>query len=318
MGARRSRTQMEGGEGAPPAWMRVARPRQLPAVRAAQRSAADSATQHSQQAGSQQQVSVQRQWWHEIDTVPPPPGLRSGAAPRPAWARAWQRLHAVPAPREHRRLAWQLLHGVLPCGAWTAHMSVVMGASRPADIPHHGCTVPACAAAGAADTLSHRLLMCPVAATVWEWVCSVWMAAQGEGGRPSPPRTAAVLLAGDAQAWPAGDADQRQAWDVLRLAAIYFVWSATSAARANSMAASPVTVLAQLVHYLRKRMRQDFTRATRTASAYAAVCGSWLPHRRQLNLVDFRKRWGRNGVLCTVTGDKLHVHLTLAHPVPAL
>jgi hypothetical protein len=223
-------------------------------------------------------------------------------------------------PRTHRRLMWQLLHAAIDCGAYHVYHHIVHRRARTAaGIPSPYCHQAQCVAAQPlppTDTITHRLIDCPIAGAVWSWTAAVWAAATASQG-PAPPRNAAVLLAADGAAWSAGDTHARQLWHIMRVSAVYFLWHATSAARRDGRTAQPAAVVARLVAFLRRRMMQDYTRATLPPTAYAAVCGSWLPRRPQPSMTDFRLLWGRGGVLCTVTGaEGLQVKLSAQYPAP--
>ena len=73
-------------------------------------------------------------------------------------------------------------------------------------------TLPAMALA---SLLSHVFLDCVVARPVVAWLTQVWGAIIG---RPAPPITAAVLLAGDHRAWPV-DPDLQPLWTRLCVSA---------------------------------------------------------------------------------------------------
>ena len=101
----------------------------------------------------------------------------------------------------------------------------------------------------------------------------------------------------------------------MRLCTLYHLWCATSSARAADSVAHPASVVARIVHDLRQQMREHYTRCTLPPSAYAAVCGGWLPKRPQPEVQDFVARWAQGGVLCEVQGGLL-LRLTSSHPVP--
>lgn len=176
------------------------------------------------------------------------------------------------------------------------------------------CCVGQCAQAQHLDNISHRYIECPVAAGVWAWVGDVWAAVDG-GARP--PVSVPALLLGDREVWDPGGGEQgRIAWGIIRLAALFFVDRAVSVARETGAHAQPARIVGMLVHYLRRRMAEDYTRATQEPTQYAAVSSSWLPNRPRPSLTDFRSRWARGGVLCRVTPAGLERRLSTAHPAP--
>jgi hypothetical protein len=219
-------------------------------------------------------------------------------------------LRRVPAPREQRHLAWQLLHGALPCAARQACFAARAG--QPAVSPV--CPRSVCAHAGAADTLTHAFLECPAAAAVAGWVSDLWAAVTGG---PGPPCQPAVFLAADHRAWDPGDGPLGELWHVLRLAHLWFVWAARARSH-EDVAVQPAGVAAQIVHFLRRRMRQDATRVLSRAVAYAGVSEQWLPSadRPRLSESEFVERWAHRGVLCSWGPHGPVIHLTVGHPVP--
>lgn len=161
------------------------------------------------------------------------------------------------------------------------------------------------------DGISHRMLRCPVAHAVWSWVAALWVACTGAS---APPLTAPVLLLGDVAAWDPGGRQARVRWTILRLAALFFLFTCVPAERALQPA-EPARVVARIVSYLRERIRQDFTRATSSPAAIAIADPTRLPRDRRGSL-PFTERWGGMGALCTVQDGALTVHLSVSHPVP--
>jgi hypothetical protein len=169
---------------------------------------------------------------------------------------------------------------------------------------------------------------CPVAAAVWEWVAALW-AHTANGQRP--PLTARVLLLGDRSEWDPGGGDSRARWDILRLAAIFYLSRADSSAGAAQggaaharTAASATRIAARILAYIKRRLRQDFARSTLSARERSALDPSWLPGDRAVR-VDFDARWGSGagGCLCAVEGSsgdvgpgRLAVLLSSSHPAP--
>jgi hypothetical protein len=78
----------------------------------------------------------------------------------------------------------------------------------------------------------------------------------------------------------------------------------------------PAGIAAQIVHYLRRRILEDATRALTPRADFGVVCDSWLPDRPPLSVDAFDERWGEGGVLCTRQGRAVQVLLSVRHPVP--
>lgn len=293
------------------AWFRVSPPgRAHPLQRALERSELCTDTPPGPAAG-QRRRGLHRPSALLAPFDPPPTGGAppSGALP---WAGAWQALHRVPAPRQHRFLAWRVMHASLPVAARTASWGGV-GAGAPGLRPGV-CHRPGCAVTHSPETLSHVFLDCPIAQTVIAWVCDLWVAVSA---RAPPPRTAAVFFAADRRVFDPGGLSQF--WHVLRLAALYFLWSGRCVGREQSRAVTPISVVAQLVQYLRTRIRADALAASSHRRVYSVIGAVQLiPDRPPLDFDVFLARWAYRDVLCScpAVGGVLVVHLSLGHPVP--
>ena len=201
---------------------------------------------------------------------------------------------------------WQVLHGSLPVAARLA-------AQLRRGEHDHRCHHPACRAAGVAETVSHVLLDCPVARSVTAWAGRLWSAATA---LPAPPAaTAGTFLAAGRATWDPGRFGDL--WDTIRLAATFFLWAARCGGRSEGRAVPALAVAAQVVCYLRARVRQDDIRARLDAREVAALGGQWVPDRPVLTEDGFWARWGT--VLCQrEQGPEqgLRLRLTLVYPVP--
>jgi hypothetical protein len=290
-------------------WIRAVRPRLHYAQRVAQRLELEQQEQRTAASAPAPPTARRRRpppWWRSFDD---PDGGMSSAAGLP-WAGVWDALHRVPAPRAHRFLAWRLMHAALPCAArvtaWRRPCTRREGEQR---CCHHA----ACAAAAVPETLSHIFLDCPVAREVTAWACNLWAAVTRE---PPPPRTAAVFLAAQRNAWDARP--HHQLWHALRIAVLYFLWANRCRGREDGRGLSAVAVVAQVVHHLRTRIREDAIRAFCRLPDYSVLGGEWLPERPPLTPEGFMARWGHRGVLCAREGlaGPMLVRLTLVYPVP--
>jgi len=314
-GQRRNRQQWEAVEPAlQPAWMRPrsGRPRLAPGDRVALRRQLQEAAPAVSTGGGD--MGSGDSWWRGLDSCPVTPVQTA----RQPWHGVWLQLHCAPGvSRQHRMLAWQALHGALPCGAWEAHTAARRG-TAPAACPTATCHRLECGAA--AEDLLHVFVECPTAAAVLQWASDLWVAYSGMPA--GPPRCAAVWLAGDRAVWDPGDGQLWVVWQVLRAACIYFIWVQRCKARSqagNARAGSPGATAALVVAYLRQCIAADHSRAFASASAYATVAGSWLPHRAPLCQSIFVERWARDNVLCSISVASpvsFTLHLSTSHPVP--
>jgi hypothetical protein len=297
--------------------------------RAEQRQHELGARQQGQRLGGSRSV-----WWERLESVLQPEGsvrsstARAGRASTGAavgasaeqsvqvWAAVWRRARRTLAPREHRFIAWQVLHGCLPCAAWQAHVAAQSGPGTGACSSAAVCHAPACAAAECPETLSHVFLECPGAAAVAAWVSQLWGAVvQG----PGPPCVPQVFLADDSAVWDPGPGQLRVLWELIRMAFLFFPWSARCACRARAAGVQPARVAARIVAYLRVRMQQDFARMHDQSGAFAALSGQWMPARQPLSAEVIRARWCHNDVLASQAGEgasPFAVRLSNASPVP--
>ncbi len=236
-----------------------------------------------------------------LDALAPPPP----AAPRPAWAAVWRDLAHPLLPRVPRVTAWRLMHAVLPCAAKRALYS-----SDPCD---PCCPMPACA--GRLQTLSHALLDCPVAASVWAWLSQLWAAV---AGAPGPPLCAAVLLGGDRAQWDPGG-ESWQTWVFLRVVTVHVLHRAATAQAADGRC--PARVAAEILAAVRGAIRYEWTLVAPPPPGPASVPESWLRGRTcHMTREAFVRRWALRDVLCSVTGPStmvLHVRSGVPIPLPA-
>ena len=102
-------------------------------------------------------------------------------------------------PRPFRSTCWAILHGVIGVNAFIYHTHQQPNRLRP-DPATRLCTNPACLASGIHENISHTFIDCPAAAPAIDWLLQTWQ--QLFNAPAPPPRTAAVLLADDIEAWP--------------------------------------------------------------------------------------------------------------------
>jgi len=148
--------------------------------------------------------------------------------------------------------------------------------------------------------------------SVWRWVCELWQTASGS---VAPPLlTAAVLLAGDRSRWfPSGEGEGLGIlWDVMRVAAIHFLW----VAREDGPSPAPARgVTARLVAFLRRRLGEDILRVTEWRRLRGVVGVAHMRDRPLLDSGVFEGRWCRGGVLCVMVGSCYLIRLTTSFPV---
>ena len=149
--------------------------------------------------------------------------------------------------RSHRAVAWKTLQGVLPCGAllsFTALRQPNRADTQPL-IAQAIC--PHCLPLSVPETLTHMLLECPVAITVWDWICRLWAA---YSAAQAPPATAAVLLTGYQREWTPPPQDLQASWLQLRIAAIAAL-SSGARSRRQGLPIGAASVASTVVHAVR-------------------------------------------------------------------
>ena len=248
-----------------------------------------------------------------LDLALPSPGTAGGVA-RPAWLRLKERS----LPREDRALAWRVLHASLYTGVFWAYVTQRSAA-------HACCSSPACGE-GTFETTEHIFLTCPDVAPAADWLARLWAAVAGPAATP-PPCSVDVLLADDHRVWqPTGDEDLTKLWTALRLSWLSAVWSLRCRRLADPerCSVSPAGIVAVTVASITRLIRRDFTRTVGDARLLTSSPSDWFRGTTTPTLAreEFLKRWGHNGVLCSLSavnaagqGGRLVVHLSPEQPV---
>ena len=116
--------------------------------------------------------------------------------------------------------AWR----VIGVKAFIYHMHQQPNRLRP-DLAARLCTNPACLASGIHEIISHTFIDCPAATPAIDWLLQTWQ--QLSNAPAPPPRTAAVLLADDIEAWPIAHRPSGPAldlWTRLRVCVLGSIW----------------------------------------------------------------------------------------------
>ena len=243
-----------------------------------------------------------------------PPRNGGGGVSRPAWHRLMDRS----LPREARALAWRVMHASLYSGVFWAYVTQRSAA--------HACCTSSSCGEGTFETTEHLFLTCPDAAPAADWLVRLWAAIVGPAAT-APPCTVDVLLADDHRVWqPSGDEDLVKLWTALRLSWLSAVWPMRCRRLADPerCSVSPVGIVAATVANITRLIRRDYARTVGDARTLTASPSDWFRGTATPTLArdDFVKRWGLNGVLCSLSaanavgqGARLTVHLTVVHPV---
>jgi hypothetical protein len=160
------------------------------------------------------------------------------------------------------------------------------------------------------NTLSHTFISGPIAVSVWGWVCQLWLRV---AGGTAPPLSARVLIAGDRGGWFAAGVELGVLWDIIRVAAIHFMWVGREEGRSPMSARG---VAASLVAFLRRRIAEDVMRVVDWRRLRQLVGVSHMRERPVLDRDVFVHRWCRGGLLCVGVGDSFQIRLTTSSPVP--
>ena len=115
------------------------------------------------------------------------------------YARVWLRLSDSTLHRPFRITAWSILHGSIGCNAFMFHI-LRQGRNSNVQDDMRLCRSPDCTAAGHPEDITHAFLSCPDILPAIDWLLNAWAALAGLD-RP-PPKSAALLLADDINAWP--------------------------------------------------------------------------------------------------------------------
>ena len=218
------------------------------------------------------------------------PPVAAGAAHQGVWSV----LAAVPVDRVVRFTVWRAMHAALPCGAHRLHAAAADAAVDPASV-----ACPCCP--GVLQTLSHLLVVCPVARSVWHWVWGLW----SRVGGPTPPAPSVDLcVVADPAVWqpPAALATL---WHALRCLTLQALWSTASAPRGADgppVAPAAARVVAVLVASVRTHALRDWTRVVSDPRlCMPGTYSSWFRGRdARMSREDFAARWCAGGVICGV------------------
>ena len=219
----------------------------------------------------------------------------------------WLRLHDSQLSRPQQTTAWRILHGALKVNGLRSFLHAHLPSSSAY------CTHPACLHARAVETLSHSFLDCPAARPALVWLQDLWEAVAGE----RPPLDARVLLADDHRVWrPGEEAALGQLWTLLRVAMLHAVWQCRSYRHelVGSFSAAAVT---RVVVYVRTAIERDWLRANEDVRLLSDMPADYFRGRDpQMEMDAFLACWAHRGVLCSIHGGHLALHLSLQAPVP--
>ena len=240
----------------------------------------------------------------------------------------WPRLCDPTLPRPFRSTCWAILHGVIGVNAFIFH--TLRQPNRPAPDPASRlCSHPACLASGAHENITHAFLDCPAAAPAIDWLLTAWQ--NLSGATSPPPRTAAVLLADDINAWPAdtrpSDARTLDLWTRLRVNVIGAIWRvrclrSETNLRDQSLARRAITIA---VDSIVEAIQRDFQRTQGDLrdmeNTGGNFCSSWWRGRdTKMAIGAFQKIWARPAYFCSVEGPaddrRLQLHLGQDQPIP--
>lgn len=279
------------------------------------------------QAWMSQPLRPRSHWRDRIDISDPPVVAEAPHNPVPSppaeepWKKVWDRVRGSNLDRHHRHVAWQVLHNILPCGALTAFRTL-MATGRHSNDDAIAAAVATASCPFCVDlpqTISHMLFHCPQAKSVWEYALNIWGAATGH----EPPQLSWPLLILDDQRQWSPPRDSVHLWTVIRLVVISGIFG-TARQKRKGLPVNAFATASYVTHHLKAAIHRDWHRVQPTDTSHNVLsslaqgicCSSWLRGRNPAITSDsFKIRWGKTGALCSITGERLEIHLSMHTPV---
>ena len=252
-------------------------------------------------------------------------GWEASATTTATFGNVWTRLCDPTLPRHFKSTCWAILHGIIGVNAFIYHTLLQPG-RLPPEPTTRLCSHPACLGAGAHENITHAFLHCPESAPAIDWLLQAWQLLSNSAA--PPPRTAAVLLADDINAWPLDIRPQGNAltlWTRLRVCVIGAIWQVRClrsevTLRHESFAHHAISLA---VDALTEAIKRDWARTQGDLRQLDSgnFCSAWWRGRdTQLRLSAFHKTWTRPSYFCTVEGpndDKqLRLYIDRDQPLP--
>jgi len=225
----------------------------------------------------------------------------------------------------NRSTTWAILHGIIGVNAFIYHTQLQPGRPSP-DPATRLCSNPTCLSQGVHEDISHAFLQCPAVAPAIDWLLQVWQRLSNSAS--TPPRTAAVLLADDGNAWPPDIRPQGGAlalWTRLRVCVIGALWQVRClrgevTIRHESLAHRAISLA---VDALTEAIKRDWARTQGDLRELDSgnFCSAWWRGRdTQLKMAFFHKTWTRPAFFCDVTGPRdnrqLQLFIDKDQPIP--
>lgn len=242
------------------------------------------------------------------------------------YAGVWRRLADPTLHRPFRVTAWSILHGSIGCNAFMFH---ILRHSRSTNVQEEMrlCKSPGCSAAGRPEDITHAFLSCPDILPAVDWLLNAWAALAGLD-RP-PPKSAALLLADDINAWPEDIRPSGPAyrlWTRLRVNVLGAIWRVRCArgeatARQQSVSRQVITIA---VEHIVEAIQRDWLRShtdIRTLDNGAFCSAWWRGTDTKIKRLEFLERWSKPPYLCRVTDQdedvavSLHVSIGVDKPI---
>ena len=254
-------------------------------------------------------------------------GIDVPAATADSFVGVWTRLCDPTLPRPFRSTCWAILHGVVGVNAFVYH-TLRQPNRPPPDPTTRLCSHPACLNGGVHENMTHAFLDCPAAAPAIDWLLAAWQHLSGAAS--PPPRSAALLLADDINAWPAdtrpSDARTLDLWTRLRVNVLGAIWQvrclrSETQLRGQSLARRAVTIA---VDSIVEAIQRDFQRTQNDLRDMddngGSFCSSWWRGRdTTMGMGAFENIWARPAFFCSVDGPaddrRLELHLGEDQPV---
>ena len=125
---------------------------------------------------------------------------------------------------------------------------------------------------------------------------------------------ARAILADDHRVW--APKSHHSLWTLIRIAVLHEIWHCRSS-RADISGSLGAAVVSRVVRHLQTAIERDWARVAADVRQMSELPEDYFRGRNpELDEEDFVLLWAHRGVLCSVTGGTMALHLSERHPVP--
>jgi hypothetical protein len=274
-------------------WMDPSPARALPRQRAAD-AAAVLTLQRQQQQQQQQRIRSPA-----VDDMVDPLTLQVGRTHTSGcdWVAAYRRAGDKQLPRSLREFGWRMLHAGVKVGARRL-TAITASALQQQQQQHYSCVARACQQQPQLETLSHAFVLCPEAATLWQWFVGMWQRVQP--GTAPPVTDSRLMLLDDISVW-SPPADKLQLWTYLRLLLLESVWTTRCSCRLSNSSFTAKAAACRFKAELQQQMLSDWARMGADVRVGSGVPMAWL--RGGNPELSWPAFWAKWGALCHFSTD---------------